>query len=236
MLEVLAELVNIELETASSAASYAYLVKVSKVLIHSAYEVFVRESLAYAALELSPVVAVIQQNSIRTASIAPGTACLLEVSFNRVRAVNMHNQPHVGLVYAHAEGVCSHHNPHLVVLPQLLPLVPYGVFKSGIIESGAYAAVIEHLGDFLRALPASCINDCRTVNLVKKAHRVVLFVARLTNYVSKVLALKTHPKDVLLLETEPVLDVVHHARSGCCRERKYRNVWLYAAYLADFKV
>ena len=69
-------------------------------------------------------------------AVASGTSGLLEVFLERAGDVDVHYQPHVGLIDAHAKGVRGHHDAQLVVHPGALPFELFVATESGMKEGG----------------------------------------------------------------------------------------------------
>ena len=107
----------------SAAVVHGNLEESGEMVVHAADVFLLRKLVGYALLEFGVVAAVIEHHGIRLHPVAPGTSRFLEVSLERAGAVEVYHHAHVRLVYAHAEGVCSHHDALHVVVPQFLPLV-----------------------------------------------------------------------------------------------------------------
>ena len=130
-------------------------------IIDRTYVVLLREGVADALQQLALVVAVVEQYSVGLLAVASGTSRLLEVSLDGVRAVHVDNQPYVGLVNTHAEGVGGHHDAHLVLLPRFLSLVLVGGVESGVVEGCGDPFVVQQVGHLLRTSATADVDDGR---------------------------------------------------------------------------
>ena len=83
---------------------------------------------------LLPLVAVgVEQHALAGQAVAPGAARLLIVAFERLGQVVVHDQPHVGLVDAHAEGDGCHDDERVVADELFLRLAAQRGVQPGVV-------------------------------------------------------------------------------------------------------
>ena len=136
MVEGMAELVDVELEGVIVARAYTNLVEEGQMLIDLTDEILLGEGVGDTFLEFAVVGIVIEQYGIGFLSVATSTACLLEISLDTIRTVDMDDHADIGFVDTHTEGIRSDHHAGLIVLPGELSLVFGSGFESGVIEGG----------------------------------------------------------------------------------------------------
>ena len=127
----------------------------------------------------------------------------------------MYHQTHVRFVYAHSEGVRSHHHPHLVVLPHLLSLVLDGGLQSCVVECRRDAVLVQNLGYLLRSCPTASIYYGASLVTAEQGYEFLLLVVGIVYPVGEVVSGEAHAEDVLLPEVQLLLYVVYHLGRGC---------------------
>ena len=192
VLEVTAELIEVESEGASQAVAHSHLEIIVDVLVHIAYVVLLGEGVADSLVEGGLVALAEEQHGEGLLSVASGTSCLLEVSLGRVGHIHMDHDAHVGFVDAHAEGIGGHHHPMLVLYPALLSLVLHVVVQSGMIEGGSDSLLGEQLGHLAGASAVAGIDDGRAFCLPQDVQKFFLLVLRRTDDVGQVLPFEAH--------------------------------------------
>ena len=115
--EVSAEFVEVEFESPFEAAAHGELEEIRKMFIHGLDIFLVRILVGDAALQYRLVPAVEKQYGISLVSVSACAPGFLEISLYGVRTVDMYHDPHVRLVYTHAEGIGGYHHLHFVLLP-----------------------------------------------------------------------------------------------------------------------
>ena len=220
MPEGVAELVDVELKGAAQPAAHAYLVEVGEVLVNGPYIVFRGKCLVHALAQFPFVVVVVEHHGVGLFAVAPGAPGLLEVGFYGVGAVDVNDQPDVGFVDAHSEGVGGHHHACAAVVPLALPLVPDDVFQSGVVGKGADAGGHQVVGNFPGALAASHIDDGAAAYGVEDVRHLRELVGGVPHDVCQVVAPEAHAEHVLAVELQPLLNVGNNPRRGRGRKRQ----------------
>lgn len=114
----------------------------------------------------------------------------------------MDNHPYIRFVDTHTEGIGSHDDSHLVLLPGFLALIFYRWQESCMIEGALDAILVEQGGNLLGTFPASGIDDGRAFCASQDMHHLVELIAYGAYDICQVLALKTHFEHILLLEMQ----------------------------------
>ncbi len=219
-----AKLVYLKRERVSPPASHANGIVVGKVLVNILDQLFLRK-IVYDALGQFTLVAVVpQQHGVCLVAVAPSAPGLLKISLYRVGAVDVHHHSHIGLVDAHAEGVGGNDDSHLVVLPQLLPLVFHGGFQSRVIERGRQSLGVKHRGDVLAPSPAPHIDDGRAGHGTQDVYQLGFLVGGLSHDVSEILAFKAHAEHIARLKLQLILNVVDNLRCRRGGQGEHRNI------------
>ena len=100
-----------------------------------------------------------QQNAVRFRAVPSGAAGLLIVGFDAFGHIVVNDKADVGLVDAHAEGVCRNHHGLAVVEEILLIFASLGFGKSRVIPGGGVAVVAQQLADALHLFPGGAVDD-----------------------------------------------------------------------------
>ena len=148
----------------------------------------------------------------------------------------MQDQSHVGLVYAHAEGVGGHHDPHLVVMPLALAFVFLIMIQAGMVEGGLDACLRDDVAHLTATSAAAHIDDGAARHRAKDMEHLLLLVLRRAHHISQVATFKTHAEHVALAEAQTVLDVVNDLGGGGGGEGKHRHAGLHVAKLCYLQV
>ena len=148
----------------------------------------------------------------------------------------MYYYAHVGLVDTHTEGIGSHHDTLLVVVPLLLAQVLDGMFQSGMIVCGADVVLFYQFAYLLGASAAACIHYGAAACRLEDMNQFLVLVACVAHHICKILALEAHAEHVLLAESESVLYVVYHLRSCRGGESKHRHTGLQRSYVGYLKI
>ena len=196
MVEGVTELVDVELEGVVVAGTDANLIEKGQMFVDLTDIVFLREGVNNAFLEFALVTVVIEQHRVRAFAVTSCTACLLEIGLDAVWAVDMDNQPYIGFVDAHTEGVGGHHHADPAFLPSLLPFIFHTRVETGVIERGGDTSLREQFGIFLRTLTAAGIDDGGAWHAAEDMDELFALVVRLPHDVDEVLALEAHTEDV----------------------------------------
>ena len=99
-----------------------------------------------------------EQHRPRAQAVAPGTPRLLKVRLGTLGQRHVHDEAHVGLVYAHSESVCAHHDPYAPLLPRVLAQRPLLRRQAGMIERGIHPFRREPCRKLLTALAAAQVH------------------------------------------------------------------------------
>ena len=108
----------------------------------------------------------------------------------------MDHEAHIGFVDTHAKGIGGHHHAYFVLLPPSLALILDGTVESCVVEGGRDACLREQFGIFLRASPATRIDDGRALDALEDMYQLFALVGGVAHHVGKVLPLETHAEDV----------------------------------------
>ena len=111
---------------------------------------------------LLPLVAVgVEQDALAGQAVASGAARLLIVAFERLGQVVVHDQPHVGLVDAHAEGDGRHDDERVVADELFLRLAAQRGVQPGMVGQRGQAHRRQAGRDVLGRLARKAIHDAR---------------------------------------------------------------------------
>ena len=169
-------------------------------LIDFADKVFLREIVGNPFLQFPLVSIVVEQHSVGFLSVTSSTTCLLEIGLDAVRTVDVNHKPHIWFVDTHAESIRCHHHSDLILLPGLLALVFLYTVQSCMVECGCYACLLDQVGYFFRAPPATDIHDGRAPQTAKDMDKFFLLVLRSSHDICQVLSFEAHTEDPLLIE------------------------------------
>ena len=148
----------------------------------------------------------------------------------------MYYQAHIGLVDAHTEGIGSHHDTLLVVVPLLLAQILYCMFESGMIEGSADIVLLYQFAYLLGASATAHIYYGAAMCRLEYVYQFLFLIACVAHYIGEVLALETHAEDILLAKSEPVLYVVYHLRCCCGGECQYGYIGFQRTYVSDVQI
>ena len=95
----------------------------------------------------------------------------------------MDNQPHIALIYSHAEGGSGDNDSNLIVHEGILIVYLLISIHLAIIGQGGYAVTCQLLGEFTGALGAGYVDDGRAICLFYQRAQEIVFVA-VTIYVN----------------------------------------------------
>ena len=148
----------------------------------------------------------------------------------------MYYYAHVGLVDTHTEGIGSHHDTLLVVVPLLLAQVLNGMFQSGMIECGADVVLFYQFAYLLGASATACIHYGAATCRLEYVYQFLVLVACVAHHIRQVLALETHAEHILFAESEPVLYVIYHLRGCRGGECQNRHIGFQRTYVGDVQI
>ena len=124
----------------------------------------------HAAL-LHDVLQAVSQPGRRGQAVAPGATRLLVVPLDRLRQVEVGDEPHVGLVDAHAErDGGDHHEALLAQEPALVAGAHPGV-ETRVVRQRGNAVLHEELGCLLHGCPRQAVHDARVSGVLGAQQR-----------------------------------------------------------------
>ena len=94
------------------------------------------------------------------------TSCLLYIVLQRVGDVVVDNQPHIALIYSHAEGGGGNDDSNLIAHEGILIVYLLIGIHLAIIGQGRYAVTGQLLGEFPGSLGAGYVDDGRAICLL----------------------------------------------------------------------
>ena len=106
------------------------------------------------------VLLVVQQHAARRRAVPPGTPGLLQVVLQRAGDVGVHDEAHVGLVHAHAEGIGRDHHAQRARDEVLLDLPLGPRLEPGVEVLAGPALAVDQLGHGLGVLARGGEDDC----------------------------------------------------------------------------
>ena len=192
MMETLTEDVDVELASDAETIARGYLEEVGQVLIDLTNLVLRWEGVVDALGEFGIITIIIKQDGLSRLSVTTSTTCLLEVGFDGVGTVVVHDQTHVGLVDAHAKGVGADDDAYTVLLPVALALVFHLVVQSGMIEGGTETSQTECLGNLLGATTTAHIDNGRPLGVLEGVDEFLHLVRAVLDEVGEILAFEGH--------------------------------------------
>ena len=128
-------------------------------VIDMAYIVLIREGIPQPLGQQLGVYATRDHHSIGLLSVTTCTTCFLEVFLKRRRNCQVNNQTYIGLVDAHAEGICGDHDTHLIPHPPCLPKLSLLIGQPCMIVGSTYAVGEEFVSDLACQLSVSAVNN-----------------------------------------------------------------------------
>ena len=138
----------------------------------------------------------------------------------------MDDEPDVGLVDAHAEGIRRHHDLDPVVEEVVLILPPHLGVQLGVIRRRPDAPALKQAGRLVHLLGGAAIDDARVVSLPQhEVQQLLRFLAGqgAAGLEVEVGPVKTCSHFVGLMEVEVAADVVPHPGRGGGRERAHHR-------------
>ena len=224
LMESAAERLHGEVESPSLCLANADLKEVGDVFVGLPDVIERRVGLFDAPIEGSDVLVVVEQHGVGCPSVTPRTSGLLEVCLERVGHVVMDDQPHVGLVDSHAEGVRRHHHAHSSLRPVNLAKVLLGIRQTCMVVAGRDTVVDEESCELDRLLTCTGIDDGTARHSLQHVKHLAESVFGLAHHIDEVLAFEAHREDIFRTKTESRLYVGHHPRCSCGCERQYRHI------------
>ena len=224
-MEVLAELVNIQLEHPSRACIVRNLKEDVHLLINVFYVLQGRERHVFQLLQTGNVIAVPEQHGVRRLAVAAGASRLLEVGFRGVRHIGMDHESDVRLVDSHSKGVGAHHHAGFAGFPVLLPFRPQDWSQPGVIEGGRYSRCRQRRSHLPGLVTAPDVDDSCAGNALAHGPYLAQLVLCMTDDVTQIGPLETGPQDIRLLELEVLHYVLCNQRRGGCREGNNGGVY-----------
>ena len=163
----------------------------------------------------------VEQQAVRRRAVAPGAPRLLIVGFEAFRHVVVDDVGDVGLVYAHAESVCRHHDGGAVVLEILLRAAALGVGQPGVVLHGGKAGLPEPGADLFHRRARGAVDYAALVRTrAQKAEQLGELVRRPAHVEKEVRPVEARDQHVRLPQPQQAEDVVpdggrRRRREGC---------------------
>ena len=164
-----------------------------------------------------------QQQGVAAHAVAACAAGLLIVAFERIAHGVVGDEPHVGFVDAHAEGVGGDHHARPARDPLLLPQRAFGMPHAPMVGRGRYALPAQHVGDLLGAFARTDVDDARAGDVAYQAQQLPVLVVGVADAVRKVGTCEAAPQDMRFGEPQVAHDVFGHEFRGRGRERQHRD-------------
>ena len=182
------------------------------------------------------VVRAVETDTLSFAAVTTGTTCLLIITFQALRDVVMHHEPHIRLVDTHTE--CNRRNNHLTLFHQECILVRTTCCRihSGMVRSGADAVHLQHLGEIFHLLACQTIyNTAFAFHAADETNKVFVHICCLRAYfVIQVRTVETALENSCVWHSEVLLNIFLHfrrSRGGQCDNRRFADTLHHRAYL-----
>ena len=154
---------------------------------------------------------------MRQLAVAPGPAGLLIVGFQAAGHVVVHDEPHVGLVDAHAEGQRRHDNLGLAGHERVLRRGAILRRQAGVVDARPPPrAPVHQIGDFLAPLTGRGIDDSRTRLPGQQLHQLLVFLGlrgRTAHFVMQIGSGEPGDEGLRLAQAQQLDNVLLHGPS-----------------------
>ena len=167
MLEITAELIDVEREGAASSVSHGHLVIEVDVFVNLSDVAFFGEGVANPLFECDFIAGTEQQYGIGFHAVSSCSSGFLKVGFGRVGHIGMDNQAHVRFVNSHTKGIGGYHYTEFSFQPGFLSGIFGLIIKSGMIKSGCDVVVVQEQRNLFRLFPVAGIDNSRPVNALQ---------------------------------------------------------------------
>ena len=167
MLEITAELIDIEREGAASSVSHRHLVIEVDVFVNFADVTFFGKRIAYPLFECDFIAGTEQQYGIGFHAVSSCSSGFLKVGFGRVGHIGVDNHVHVRFVNSHTKGVGGYHYTEFSFQPSFLSGIFGLIIESGMIKSGCDVVAVQELGNLFRLFPVAGIDNSRPVDALQ---------------------------------------------------------------------
>ena len=221
LLEFPTEIVDAEKVGGVEPVAHTDFVVAGDVLVGLAHILLVGVCLRNASGKGVVVLWIVEQDGVGGVAVASSSSSLLEIGLDGVGQVVVDDKSHVGLVDAHAECIGSYHHSAAVLCPVDLPKVALRCGESCMVVLGGDVVRLQQLCQFCGQSTTASIDDGTSLRYaLQDVYHLFCLVFRWAHHVDEVLALETHGDDVLFLEPQLVLNVVHHLWRGSGGERQ----------------
>src|SRR3954454_146796 len=113
----------------------------------------------------SQVLGAVEQDGPRLLTVAPGPPYLLVVGVDRVGYVVVEDEPDVGLVHPHTEGVRGDYHLRLSLHEGTLNLLPFHLFHPAVVANRLHTSLPQRPRDLFGVLPGGNVDDPRFLRL-----------------------------------------------------------------------
>ena len=236
MLEITAELIDVEREGAASSVSHGHLVIEVDVFVNLTDVTFFGKCIAYPLFERDFIAGTEQQYGIGFHTVSTCSSGFLKVGFGRVGYVGMDNHAYVRFVNSHSKSVGGYHYTEFSFQPGFLSGIFGLIVESGMIKSGCDVVPVQEQRNLFRFFPVAGIDNSRPVDALQDMEQFTFLVFRMTYHIGQVLSLKAHAEHIFLAELKALLDITDHFRSGSGRQCDDGNTREQLTYIRYFQV
>ncbi len=159
-----------------------------------------------------------EQEGLGGQAVAPAAPGLLVVALDGLGQVVVHDEAHVALVDAHAEGDRGDDHRDLVARERVLDAPPLVRRQAGVVRGGVHAVIAQPAGDLLGALAREAVDDAGLAGVAgEELGELVQRLALVDDRVADIGPVEAGDVDRGVAEPEPRTHVV--ARLGVGRRR-----------------
>ena len=221
------EIKKIEVKYIVFTWSLGYLKIIAESLINIFYLFRRRKFFPYWVVQPALIRRRVQEDGICRFIVAPRPAALLEIVFNGIRHIPVHDKPYLCFINTHSESIRSNNNPGIPCRPCCLFFIPYFIGQAGMIVVSAYSSINKHLSHFPASLPASYINNAASLRILQSFNQICSFILYFPYQVIDILSPATCSQHIMLPECKLVHNILYNQRSCCCSKCQKRDISLY---------
>ena len=178
-----------------------------------------------------------QQQRFGRQAVAPGAAGLLVVALDVLGQVVVHDEAHVRLVDAHAEGDGRHDDLQIVAQEHLLHLPALLIAQAGMVGPGLEAGGRQAVGHFFDPLAREGVDDPGFLSApAEKRQQLIERLLLFDHRVADVRPVEAGDETARLLQAEPLQDVLPGLRIGGGGQADHRHRREELAQLAELHV